>query len=238
MNLTTNTFNESRTSYYLNSIGGYHAAKLRRYQDIIDAHLTKGNMNVANMLNAKYFIVEGDNGRPEVMVNPDAMGNAWFVDEVRCVDTPREESDALNAIDFSKQAVTDRQFSSMVPEPNTFSGEIALLSYAPDRLVYSSSCEGEKTAIFSDIYYPYGWKAYIDGAPVAHFRVNYVLRALNVPAGEHEIMFEFRPDSIYKGFRVNALFRYIMYTLIISLIVTSVLRELGKGPKWLRDWGA
>ena len=172
------------------------------------------------------------------MVNPDAMGNAWFVDEVRCVDTPREESDALNAIDFSKQAVTDRKFSSMVLEPNTFSGEIALLSYAPDRLVYSSSCEGEKTAVFSDIYYPYGWKAYIDGAPVEHFRVNYVLRALNVPAGEHEIMFEFRPDSIYKGFKVNALFRYIMYTLIISLIVASVLRELGKGPKWLRDWGA
>ncbi len=237
MNLTTNTFNESRTSYYLHSIGGYNAAKLRRYQDLIDAHLSKGNMKVANMLNTKYFIVEGEKGAPEAVVNPEAMGNAWFVDEVHTVNSPVEESSALNTMELSKEAVTDSKFSSMVIAANQHKARISLRSYAPDRLVYDAYLEGPKTAVFSEIYYPYGWNSYIDGERVEHFRVDYALRALNIPEGKHEIVFEFRPDSIYKGYKVNALFRYIMYTFIISLLVALVLRKLGKGPEWLRKWG-
>lgn len=238
MNLTTNTFNESRTSYYLHSVGGYHAAKLRRYQDLIDAHLSKGNMAVANMLNAKYFIVEGENKSAEVMINPDCLGNAWFVDEMVVAQTPLEESEALRTLDLSRQAVTGSKFASFAIGNTSSDGEITLTSYAPDRLTYSAQLDGEKTAVFSEIYYPYGWNAYIDGQKVEHYRADYALRALNIPAGSHEIVFEFRPDSIYKGYKVNALFRYIMYILIISLGAALCLRASGKGPEWLRKWGA
>lgn len=236
MNLTTNTFNESRTSYYLHSVGGYHAAKLRRYQDLIDQHLSKGNMEVVNMLNTKYFIQNQD-GKPAAFVNPDAMGNAWFVDAVVTAATPREESDALNTLDLRHQAVTDSKFSEFVLPETGGEGSIELLSYAPDRLVYSAQASERKTAVFSEIYYPYGWKSYIDGEPAEHFRADYTLRAMNVPAGEHEIVFEFRPDSIYKGYKVNAAFKYLMYLLMALIAAAGVSRVLGKGPEWLRTLG-
>ena len=228
MNLATNTFNESRTSYRLHSVGGYHAAKLRRYQDLIDAHLSKGNMQVVNMLNTKYLIVPDENKAPEVVINPDAFGPAWFVDEVIVADTPREESDALNTFDLRHRAITGKEFSEFSSVKGSGEGNIELLSYAPDRLVYSASLSEERTAVFSEIYYPYGWRAYIDGKETPHFRADYVLRALNIPAGAHEIVFEFRPDSIYKGFWVNAIFRYIMYGLILSFIFITIRKSIFK----------
>ena len=237
MNLTTNTFNESRTSYYLHSVGGYHAAKLRRYQDLIDEHLSKGNMEVINMLNTRYFIQEQD-GVPQPVLNPGAYGNAWFVDEVKLVDSPREESDALRTLDLRRCAVADSRFKEFVKTPQgSPDGSIELLSYAPDRLVYHSSSSCDATAVFSEIYYPYGWKSYIDGEPCGHFRSDYVLRAMSVPAGEHEIVFEFRPDSIYKGYKVNALFKALMYVFIGLLLAGFVSRAIGKGPEWLRSLG-
>ena len=237
MNLTTNTFNESRTSYYLHSVGGYHAAKLRRYQDLIDEHLSKGNMEVINMLNTRYFIQEQD-GVPQPVLNPGAYGNAWFVDEVKLVDSAREESDALRSLDLRRCAVADSRFEEFVKTPQgSPDGSIELLSYAPDRLVYHSSSSCDATAVFSEIYYPYGWKSYIDGEPCGHFRSDYVLRAMSVPAGEHEIVFEFRPDSIYKGYKVNALFKALMYVFIGLLLAGFVSRAIGKGPEWLRSLG-
>ena len=228
MNLATNTFNESRTSYRLHSVGGYHAAKLRRYQDLIDAHLSKGNMQVVNMLNTKYLIVPDENKAPEVMINPDAFGPAWVVDEVVVADSPREESDALNTFDLKHKAITGKEFSDFSSVRGSGDGDIELKSYAPDRLVYSAILDDERTAIFSEIYYPYGWRAYIDGKETPHFRANYVLRALNIPAGTHEIVFEFRPDSIYKGFWVNAIFRYIMYGLILSFLFITIRKSILK----------
>ena len=237
MNLTTNTFNESRTSYYLHSVGGYHAAKLRRYQDLIDEHLSKGNMEVINMLNTRYFIQDQD-GVPQPVLNPGAYGNAWFVDEVKLVDSAREESDALRSLDLRRCAVADSRFEEFVKTPQGRpDGSIELLSYAPDRLVYHSSSSCDATAVFSEIYYPYGWKSYIDGEPCGHFRSDYVLRAMSVPAGEHEIVFEFRPDSIYKGYKVNALFKALMYVFIGLLLAGFVSRAIGKGPEWLRSLG-
>lgn len=237
MNLTTNTFNESRTSYYLHSVGGYHAAKLRRYQDLIDEHLSKGNMEVINMLNTRYFI-QDQGGVPQPVLNPGAYGNAWFVDEVVLVDSPREESDALRTLDLRRCAVADSRFEEFVKTPQgSPDGSIELLSYAPDRLVYHSSSSCDATAVFSEIYYPYGWKSYIDGEPCGHFRSDYVLRAMSVPAGEHEIVFEFRPDSIYKGYKVNALFKALMYVFIGLLLAGFVSRAIGKGPEWLRRLG-
>ncbi|MBO4605687.1 MAG: hypothetical protein J5667_04015 [Bacteroidales bacterium] len=236
LNLTTNTFNESRTSYYLHSIGGYHAAKLRRYQDLIDQHLSRGHMSVVNMLNTKYIIQERD-GKAVPVLNPGRLGNAWFVDEVFLAGSPREECAALDKLDLKTAAVTDSKYADYIVPASDATGSIELTSYAPDRLIYKASVGGQKTAVFSEIYYPYGWKAYIDGEQVSHFRADYALRALNVPAGDHEIVFEFRPDSIYKGYKVNAAFQALMYLLIALMIAACALHGRGSGPKWLQSLG-
>ncbi|MCF0165399.1 MAG: YfhO family protein [Bacteroidales bacterium] len=229
-NLTSNTFNDSRTSYRLKSLGGYHAAKLRRYQDIIDRHLSGNNIspNVVNMLNAKYIIFPDENGQPTPQLNPDHFGNAWFVDKVEIAESADIECEALREMDLKKIAITDKSFAAFVSSTETpadSSASIVLTSYAPDILEYKTSCKYDKTAIFSDIYYPYGWKAYIDGKPTEHFRANYLLRAINIPAGEHEVRFEFRPDSIYKGYRVNSACKAIAILFIIGSISTIFIRK-------------
>lgn len=228
MNMTTNTFNDARTSYYLKSIGGYHGAKLRRYQDIIDQHITQNNMAVLNMLNTKYFIVPGEDRQPAIVPNPDALGNAWFVDKVVPVDTPLEESEALRTFDLATEAVTDKQFAGQVAAletPADSTASIVLTSYAPNRLEYATQSAQAKTAVFSEIYYPHGWQAYIDGQPVDHFRVNYILRALDIPAGNHTVSFEFHPDAIYKADRLSYLFIFIMYGSIIGFVVYSIWKH-------------
>jgi hypothetical protein len=204
LNLTASTFNDARTSYYLKSIGGYSAAKLRRYQDLIDEHISKMNMNVLNMLNTKYVITkQGEQIVPQL--NPDAFGNAWFVDSLRIVDTPNEESDALNTLNLRNTAVLDKQFTDFAANfvaGHDSAATVYLTKYTPEYVEYDSKSAKDGVAVFSEIYYPYGWKAYIDGKPTEHFRVNYMLRALNIPSGEHHIRFEFRPDSIKKGDRL------------------------------------
>lgn len=219
-NLSGNAFSESRTSYRLNSVGGYHSAKLRRYQDLIDEHLSKGHLEVADMLNVRYYITSDKNGQQQVVANPDALGAAWLVDEVLSSQSAREECDALTKIDLRTQAVCS-DASKALPA-NDFGGSIELVSHTPDRLVYKSSLDGPKTAVFSEIYYPYGWNAYIDGQKCEYFRADYTLRALNLPAGEHEVVFEFRPESIYRGYKVNAAFKVLMYILIGLGIFYSV----------------
>lgn len=208
INLTTNTFNEARTSYYLKSVGGYSAAKLRRYQDIIDEHIAKNNMAVLNMLNTKYFIQRGQDGQPTPILNPNAFGNCWLVDRLVPVTTANAESDSLRTLDLRHVAVFDETFDANAnilkrPELSTMQAfdeeRIEFVSYAPNRLEYKAQVENPRTAVFSEIYYPYGWKATIDGEPTEIFRVNYILRAINLPAGEHDIVFYFAPDSVAKG---------------------------------------
>ncbi|HKL95729.1 MAG TPA: YfhO family protein [Paludibacteraceae bacterium] len=221
LNLTTNTFNEARTSYYLKSIGGYSAAKLRRYQDLIDAHISKMNMNALNMLNTKYVITQASNGEIIPQQNPDALGNAWFVDSLVITNTPNEESDALNTINIRTTAVLDVQYEKYITDftpTENLSANITLTTYTPKVLEYESSSKVAGVAVFSEIYYPYGWKAYIDGEAVEHFRVNYLLRALNVPAGNHHIRFEFRPDSVEKGNMLSLIFIIIMGLTIVGLV--------------------
>lgn len=228
LNLTTNTFNDARTSYYLKSVGGYHAAKLRRYQDLIDEHISRGNMTVLNMLNTKYIIQPTEEGATP-MLNTNAWGNCWFADSLIVTQSPREECDALNEIKSASTIVTDAKFSNLVENfnatPDT-TASIRLTSYAPDELEYTSNLSQIKTAVFSEIYYPFGWKAYIDGQPVEIFRANYVLRALNIPAGEHQIRFEFRPDTIYKADKVGMVFVIIMITFVIGSIGWGIRKSL------------
>ena len=229
-NLAVNTFNDARTSYYLKSIGGYHAAKLRRYQDLIDEHISKMNMNVISMLNAKYFIVpDKKGGQPKVQLNPYAMGNAWFVDTLQVVDTPNEESDALNYIDLHTTAVLDKEFASYVedftPEHDS-TAVVHLTKYTPRYIDYEYTTGKPGTIVFSEIYYPYGWKATIDGTPADIYRVNYMLRAINVPAGRHCIHMEFSPDSVKKGDTIAMVCIIIMYTTILLVIGFALFRAI------------
>jgi hypothetical protein len=193
LNLNTNTFNDARTSYRLKSIGGYSAVKLRRYQDLIDEHISKMNWSVLNMLNTKYIVTSQG-----VYPNPDAMGNAWFVNTIQFVPTPDDESAALNTLDLHNTAVADEQFRTVLtcePQPNE-SDEIVLTEYKPNALTYYANVANDRVAVFSEIYYPEGWHLYIDGQEQKIGRVNYILRAAVIPAGEHTIKMEFVPAVI------------------------------------------
>ena len=227
LNLAANTFNDARTSYYLKSIGGYHAAKLRRYQDLIDEHISKMNMSVIGMLNAKYFILpDKKGGQPTVQRNPYAMGNAWFVDTLQVVDTPNEESDALNHIDLHTTAVLDKEFAGYVkdftPERDP-AATVRLTRYTPRYIDYEYTTGKPGTIVFSEIYYPYGWKATIDGEAADIYRVNYMLRAVNVPAGTHRIHMEFAPESVKKGDTIAMVCIIVMYATILLVTVLAIL---------------
>ena len=193
LNLNTNTFNDSRTSYRLKSIGGYSAVKLRRYQDLIDEHISKMNWSVLNMLNTKYIVT-----KQGVYPNPDAMGNAWFVNSVLFVPTPDDESAALNTLDLHTTAVADEKFREILTcesQPDE-TDKIVLTDYQPNKLVYAANCANNRVAVFSEIYYPEGWHVYVDGKEIELGRVNYVLRAAIIPAGEHTVHMEFVPSSL------------------------------------------
>lgn len=193
INVAANTFNDARTSYRLKSIGGYSAAKLRRYQDLIDAHISRNNMQVLNMLNTKYFIT-----RNGVQLNPQAFGSVWLVDNVTFVDTPDEESQALWTLDLRHQAVADKQFETALSGAGEASNTdaIHMNSYAPNKLEYTASLAQPRIAVFSEIYYPHDWHIYCDGKEVPLVRVNYMLRAAVIPAGEHNIQMEFKPSAL------------------------------------------
>lgn len=229
LNLTTSPWNDSRTSYYLKSIGGYSAVKLRRYQDLIDQHLSKMHWPVIGMLNAKYIIAADENGQPEPSINPYALGNAWYVDKLYVVDNANAESEALNTIELSHEAVLDKSFAEYVTDLEPAVPEdayVVLNNYTPKELDYTSSSSEPGTIVFSEIYYPFGWKATIDGEPVDHFRVNYMLRAVNVPAGEHNIHFIFDPDSVRKGTGIATVFIIIIYLCIAGGIGLAVFKKV------------
>ena len=210
LNLAANTFNDSRTSYRLKSIGGYSAVKLRRYQDLIDEHISKMNWNVLNMLNTKYIVTQRG-----VIPNPDAMGNAWFVENVQFVPTPDDESAALNTLDLHKTAVADEKFRDVL----TCTGlqnegdEIIMTDYKPNELTYTTNTTQDRVAVFSEIYYPYDWHLYCDGDELPIGRVNYVLRGAVIPAGEHTLKMEFVPSSI-------ALDRWSLAIMILSILLS------------------
>lgn len=187
-------FNEARSSYFHKTIGGYHAAKLTRYNDLITHQISKGNPAVINMLNGKYIL----NGE-SVEINPQALGNAWFVDGISYVDTPNLEMLALDTINPGKYAVADKSFQQILGSTTApASGDtIFETRYAPNRLNYKSRSSKENIAVFSEIYFPWGWRATIDGQQVPIGRVDYVLRAIRVPAGQHDIELVFDPESLH-----------------------------------------
>ncbi|MCH5231647.1 MAG: YfhO family protein [Muribaculaceae bacterium] len=186
-------FDQARSSYFHKTVGGYHAAKLTRYNDLITHQIKKGNPAVLNMLNAKYFL-NGD----QVELNPEALGNVWFVDGIDYVATPDQEMAALDTINPGSYAVSDATFEYVLGQatPPAPGDTIYETSYAPNRLNYLSNTAKDNVAVFSEIYFPWGWKATIDGEQVPIGRVDYVLRAIRVPAGQHRIEFHFDPESL------------------------------------------
>ena len=227
LNLTVSTFNDSRTSYNLKSLGGYCAAKLRRYQDIIDVYLSKVDIDIVSMLNGKYIITQGEDGRAVPMRNPGALGNAWYVTNIVQAKNPNEECASLGKVDLSNTIVVGDDFKEYVAgfKPAAEGSSIKLTSYLPDALTFKSQSSADGTVVFSEIYYPYGWKAYIDGKPADIFRANYLLRAMNIPAGQHDIRMEFRPDSVRKGNTIASIFIVIMYTTVLGLIAGTLVKR-------------
>ena len=244
-----NTFNENNTAYWHKSVGGYHAAKLRRYQEMIDHHIMPemqdtyqtvaaagGRMDsvdaskfrVLNMLNTKYFIFPaGEKGQPVPVENPYAYGNAWFVDKVQYVNNANEEIDALNDIRPTETAVVDVRFKEQlkgVTEGYKDSlSTIRLTDYEPNRLVYKVSTPKDGVVVFSEVYYP-GWQATIDGQPVDIARADYILRAMNVPAGEHTIEMWFNPQSIH----VTESIAYVALALLLVGVMILVWTKRNK----------
>lgn len=225
LDLSVNTFNSATPSYFHKTIGGYHAAKLQRYQDIIERHITKNNQNVLNMLNTKYFITQGQDGNATVQRNPAALGNAWFVNKITLVDSPDAEIDSLSAFDPAGQAFVSNTFKDYVggltPSKN---GSITLKSYTPNKLEYDVDTNGDQLAVFSEIWYGpnKGWNAYIDGKEVEHIRANYVLRALKIPSGKHNIVFEFKPSSYFTGEIISLISSILLLGLLFYVIYLSV----------------
>ena len=188
-----------------------------RYQDLIEFHLSKQNMEVYNMLNVKYFIVPGDDGKEQIQQNPFNNGNAWFVNEVQYVQTANEEIKALDSLNTKKIAVlrdhNSYGFQDLKKYDTDSLATIKLTKYSLNELNYESISNQNEFAVFSEIYYKDGWNAYIDGELKPHFNVNYVLRGLEIPAGKHVIEFRFEPKVIQTGSTI-ALISYVLLVLI------------------------
>ena len=221
-NQTVSTFNDASTSYFHKSIGGYHGAKLKRYQELIENHIAKGNMAVLNMLNTKYFISQ----QGQVQQNPGAMGNAWFVNNVNIVANADAEIAALNGFNPDSTAIVDVRFSEQIIDNlDNSNATINLEEYKPNYLKYTSSSTKDGIAIFSEIYYDKGWNAYIDGELKPHFRANYVLRGMQIPAGNHLVEFKFEP-STYKTGEIVALVSSAILLLLLAFVSFKELRKM------------
>ncbi|MBE0648194.1 MAG: hypothetical protein IH596_10460 [Bacteroidales bacterium] len=219
-NLTVNTFNDASTSYFHKSIGGYHGAKLRRYQELIENQISKQNMSVLNMLNTKYFILPGEDRKPTAQRNYDALGHAWFVEGYKLVDDADQEMEAITIFNPGDTAIIDKRFESALSSysPGRDSASfIELKSYAPNDLVYEYETNKEALAVLSEIYYPKGWNAYVDGNLTPHFRANYVLRAIILPAGTHSLEFKFEPTVYVVGEKVSLISSLVLIVLVLLL---------------------
>ncbi|MCK0130654.1 YfhO family protein [Flavobacteriaceae bacterium F08102] len=219
MNFNVDPFNDGSTSYFHNSIGGYHAAKPRRYQELYEHYIAKNNMEILAMLNTKYFIFTDNQVDPpveRVQLNPDANGNAWFVTSVHFVDTADEEIQALDGLRTKTDVVVNNEFKPIVKKDQfeiDSTATIKLTHYEPNELIYESFASSEQLVVFSDMYYKEGWNAYVDGELTPHIRANYVLRAMVLPAGKHQVVFKFEPRVIKTGSTIT-LISYALLFLI------------------------
>lgn len=221
----------ARASYFHKSIGGYHAAKPRKMQQLFDYQIAKNNIEVLNMLNVKYIIQKDEKGQDVPMVNPNANGNAWFVNKVQFVSSADQEMKALDKLDSKNTVILNtlaeggQDFKGAENISKDSTATIRLTEYKPNRLVYTSSNTKEGFGVFSEIYYPKGWKATIDGKETKIYNVNYVLRGLQIPAGKHTIVFKFEPQVVKTGSLISLVSCFGMILLIGFGIFTEVKRK-------------
>ncbi|MBK8846674.1 MAG: YfhO family protein [Bacteroidetes bacterium] len=234
MNTSVSTFNDASTSFFHNSIVGYHGAKLERYQELIENQIAKQNMSVLNMLNAKYFIVQSQGqqgqqgGPPMAQQNPGRCGSAWFVPEYKLVADASEEMKSLDKFDPKQITFIDKRYSEQL---NGFkisfdsTASIKLTQYLANHLIYEYSCNSSQLAVFSEIFYDKGWNAYIDGKLVPHFRCNYVLRGMVLPAGNHKIDFKFEPAIYAKASNISMIASSLMLLIFLGGIGWSIFKK-------------
>ncbi|MDQ1771679.1 YfhO family protein [Labilibaculum sp. A4] len=225
LNTSVQTWQNASTSFYHKSIGGYHGAKLRRYQELIDHHITKNNMKVINMLNTKYIITPDKEKGNQAQLNPDALGEAWIVPNYKIVANADEEIMALNTFDPAKEALVDKRFASQLQGFTSQADSlatIAMKTYAPNKITYQFNAKSDQLVVFSDIYYQPGWNAYIDGKLTPHFRANYILRAMKVPGGKHKIIFKFEPKAMTVTENISVASMVLFFLLLAGGIVFGI----------------
>ncbi|RSK38750.1 YfhO family protein [Mangrovimonas spongiae] len=211
----------AKASYFHNSLSGYHAAKLKRYDELYDFHIARNNIEVLNMLNAKYIIAEGDNQQPVIYPNPETNGNAWFIENLKPVESANKEILALDSLHTKKEAVFNliefgsRFKASGAPSFTVDStATISVKEYKPNYIKYETSNSNNGFAVFSEVYYNHGWQVYLDGKEASYIRVNYVLRGMQIPKGNHIIEFKFEPSVVKTGSRI-ALASSLLFGLIL-----------------------
>lgn len=226
LNLSVNTFNDATTSRWHRSVGGYHAAKLQRYQDLIDHQLTKLNPRVINMLNTRYVITPNEKGVPQAVLNQEAFGAAWFAQQISVVEGANQEMLALDSTDLRTTAVVEKGFASSLASLPTIADStsfIRLVSYKPQEVIYQTQNSQDALAVFSEIYYPEGWKMTIDGAEAPILRANYVLRAARIPQGEHTIKFVFAPESMKYTEQISKYALFLCLGGLLAFLVTALI---------------
>ena len=212
-------FSNARTSYFHKSIAGYHAAKPKRIQNLYDFYISKNNFDVLNMLNVKYIIQNSEDNPLGVTRNPNNLGNAWFVENIINVKNSDEELLELKNIDLSNTCLSQNSEIINTSFQLNETNEIKLISRKANQLIYSSKTDSNQFAVFSEAFYNNGWQAYVDNKPVSHFKVNYLLRGMEMPKGTHEIKFEFKPEVINTGFYLSLLSYLIFISLFIKFII-------------------
>jgi len=219
-------FNDSRASYYHNSVGGYHPAKLALYNDLIERQLVKGNQTVYNMLNTKYVIRKGPDGKDMAMPNTGAFGSCWLVSAIHFVDNADQEMAALDSVNVRDTAIVENIYKDKIPfmPVKDSAANIQLIENLNDKISYRFKSSTNQFAVFSEVYYDKGWNAFLDGKPAPYCKVDYVLRGMSVPAGEHTIEFRFEPKSYVMGNRLTVWSAIITYLLLIAAVA-----------KWIKD---
>lgn len=246
LNFASNTFNENETSYYHKSIGGYHAAKLRRYQELVEKYIqpemqhameavvnAQGDLSqvspkvspVLNMLNTKYFIMPLQNGQTTPLPNPNAFGNAWYVDDIQYVDNANKELDGMAKLDLRHAAIADKKFEAVLGKTASqdSTANVKITAYAPNHLEYEAQSAKGGIIVFSEIFYP-GWTATVDGNPVEVGRVNYVLRAINIAAGKHKVVLDFHPQTV----QTTETIAYIAYAILFLAFIAFIVMRIRK----------
>ena len=214
-----NPFASGRASYFHNALGGYHAAKIGRIQDLDDFYLSTGDIGILNMMNVRYILIQSKNGAIVAQRNPYSNGAAWLVENAILAKNANEEIQLLDSLDTKRTAIINKDFSNLLPTENIqrdSTAIIELLSHSPNHLVYKTDTKSAQLAIFSEVYYSKGWNAYIDDKPAEYFRANYVLRAMQIPSGEHTIDFKFEPQVVQTGGSISLASSILLMLVLVG----------------------